>query len=128
MLDDRIDRMDHASNREIDLPGDVIEILASADQMLDDQLTALRQLPLHASWCHFRKDPTLGWMVSLHLFTSEYSFGQEVRVENLRDPANAKEFVRSVFWEYAQTYSEKIGEQIRQIRSDLKVLIAAGRD
>jgi hypothetical protein len=108
MADERIDLLDHATGKTVPVPADVLRVVTQADQIVGAQLAPLRHLPLR--------------------FTSEHGFGRQVRVDELRQPAQAKEFVWGVLSEFAQTYSTKIGEQIQQIRTDLKHMLASGRD
>ncbi len=126
MIQTSIDRIDHRTGREVAIPTEALSVVERANVVLREQLASLEHLPLHASWCRFEHDPQSGWVVALHIFTDEYSYGQQVRVSDLRDPVMAKVFVREVLWQFAQTYSDKVGAQIRQIRADLKQLLAVG--
>lgn len=128
MADERIDVTDHQTGQAVPVPADVMRVVTQADQIVETQLAPLRHLPLRTSWCHFENDPREGWLVAFHVFTSEHGYGRQVRVEDLRLPSEAKEFVWGVLSDFAQTYSTKIGEQIQQIRTDLKQLLAAGHE
>jgi len=128
MADEQIDLIDHTTGQVVAVPADELRVVEQADHILESQLVPLRHLPLRTSWCNFEHDPRDGWLVGFHVFTSEHSYGRQVRIEDLRQASRAKEFVWDVLSEFAQTYSTKIGEQIQQIRTDLKQLLAAGHD
>jgi len=128
MTDERIDLTDHETGQTVHVPADVLRVVKQADQVLEAQLAPLRHLALRTSWCNFENDPRDGWLVALHVFTPEHSYGRQGRVEDIRQAAQAKEFVWGVLSEFAQTYSTKIGEQIQRIRTDLKQLLAAGHE
>jgi hypothetical protein len=126
MIQTSIDRTDSKTGGELAIPRDVVSIVEAANRILLEQLPSLTNLTLNASWCRFEEIPGKGWCVYLDIFTAEYSYGQQLRVNDLRHPAQAKELIREVLWEFAQTYSEKVGEEIQKIRAGLKQLLAVG--
>jgi hypothetical protein len=121
-----IDRTDPKTGRELAIPSDIASVIATANQWLEKQLKSMHAHSLHATWSRFENHPSTGWTVSLDVYTPEYSYGRELRVDDLRQPRQAKESIWSVLVEFAETYSDKIGEQLRQIREDLKQLLASG--
>lgn len=128
MIHTSIDRIDHTTGREVDIPSEVLSVVEGANRILAEQLRSVDHLPLHATWCRFAKSVDRGWTVTLDVYTEEYGYGQQLRVDDLRDPAKAKELIRETLWEFGRTYSRQAGEQIRQVREDLKRLLTVPGD
>jgi hypothetical protein len=126
MLKTSIDTIDHRTERKVDVPPEFLEVVARADGILREQFMNSRVSVLEASWCRFENVPGQGWCVQLDVFTPVYGFGQQFRIEDLRDPTAAKRMIWSVLDEFAQTYSDKVDEQLRTIRADLKQLRSVG--
>lgn len=125
MIQTTIDTFDYRAEKETDVPGDVLAVVKRADLILREQFRSIPARGLQASWCRFEKIPDVGWCVSLQVFTPTYSYGQQIGIDDLRDAGRAKNHIWDVLDAFAQTYSDKIDEQLRQIRVDLKQLLTA---
>jgi hypothetical protein len=126
MIQTNIDTVDHRTEKEVAVPADVIAVVERANQILQDQFRTAPDRGLQASWCQFEEVTGVGWCVNLDVFTPVYGYGRQLRVNDLRQPSRAKELIWEVLDEFAQTYSDKVDEQLRKIRTDLKELLAAG--
>jgi len=121
VTDNRIDLVDHKTEAVVPVPAETLDIVERADRIVEEaQRHSLRHIPLDSRWSQFEQDRVNGWLVSLHLFTPEHDYGQQVRVDDLRDPKAAKEFVWDVVSRFGSTLNDKAGVMIRQLRADLR--------
>ena len=128
MVKPAIDLMDHRTEKRVPVPPDVLAVVERANATLEGMLRLVHDLSLRASWCRFEYHPEWGWTVYLDIFTDEYGFAQQVRVEDLKDPKRTQEILKEVVWQFGRHVSDKVGEQIRKIRADLETLLAVGSE
>lgn len=125
MIETTILRSDPRTGKPIDAPQHVWPAVERADAVLKDLLKSVRSVPITATWQPEEVAPGV-WSVDLHLEHEGYGFGKQLYLDQLRTPEGLKEQIGEVIWEFGRSISEQVGDQLRQIRADLKHLMTVG--
>ncbi len=122
MIETTIQRTGLVPGEPITIPADVLANVEQADQILREQLVRVDVPLLRGTWDRFQDRGLEGWSVMLRLSTEIDFYEQEILANQIRDRVAAKDQIREAVWEFARAISAKAGEQLRQIRADIKQL------